>query len=288
MKRSRRRRSSPSLLHAALTPNPRRAPTPSRQSLSRLRRQAAAPPPPPNPAPLATAQRRRSGQSRLSAGARPWRPPRCRRSCGSAPSTANWTASSWRGRRRWTCERPLLPGAGQPRVVVTDTLRVGRADTIFSLFILFMIRGHNAGVTRPVTGLPRCACGQLWARPRRSHMSRLVSRGRVRQHHAAKELRAIGHEDQALLVRLSLRHEIGARRPPARAQEAGGRDGRRTRVPAGATEVGDARGEGTAAAAAAVCGSHRSIAYRLPFARPDTASVPRSGVGGSCLPSSRE
>ena len=123
-------------------------------------------------------------------------------------------------------------------------------------------------------------------------MSRLVSRGRVRQHHAAKELRAIGHEDQALLVRLSLRHEIGARRPPARAQEAGGRDGRRTRVPAGATEVGDARGEGggdgEAAAAAAVCGSHRSIAYRSPFARPDTASVPTSGVGGSCLPSSRE
>mmetsp|Transcript_17974 Transcript_17974/g.57278 ORF Transcript_17974/g.57278 Transcript_17974/m.57278 type:complete len:221 (-) Transcript_17974:142-804(-) len=102
MKRSRRRRSSPSLLHAALTPNPRRAPTPSRQSLSRLRQQAAA---------------------------------------------------------------------------------------------------------------------------------RLVSRGRVQQHHAAKELRAIGHEDQALLVRLSLRHEIGARRPPARAQEAGGRDSRRTRVP---------------------------------------------------------
>ena len=35
---------------------------------------------------------------------------------------------------------------GQPRVVVTDTLRVGRADTIFSLFILFMIRGHTTPV----------------------------------------------------------------------------------------------------------------------------------------------
>ena len=35
---------------------------------------------------------------------------------------------------------------GQPRVVVIDTLRVGRADTIFSLFILFMIRGHTTPV----------------------------------------------------------------------------------------------------------------------------------------------
>mmetsp|Transcript_8852 Transcript_8852/g.29314 ORF Transcript_8852/g.29314 Transcript_8852/m.29314 type:complete len:204 (+) Transcript_8852:338-949(+) len=163
MKRSRRRRSSPSLLHAALIPNPRRAPTPSRQSLSRLRRQAAAPPPPPNPAPLATAQRRRSGQSRLSAGARPWRPPRCRRSCGSAPSTANWTASSWRGRRRWTCERPLLPGAGR-----TATRRCHRYAPCRARGHHFLVihsfhdtGAHNAGVVTPVIphtpGSPRCS-----------------------------------------------------------------------------------------------------------------------------------